>query len=283
MSHENAPLPSLDDWDEDVRARYPESGEDSDAFRDYGESVRPEVREFYRQNHTQQTVEFNRAVREKYLPLRSRRMGVWEAIGLLDEIVDESDPDTESPQTDHALQTAERIRAGGHPDWFVLTGLIHDLGKVLCLFDEPQWAVTGDTFPVGCAFSEKIVFHEFFAENPDSQVAEYQTRCGIYEENCGLDNVLISWGHDEYLYQVTKDYLPPEAAAMIRFHSCYPIHREGAYGHLLNDEDRKMFQWVRRFNPYDLYTKHDQRPDTDRLLPYYEELVSKYFPDELQW
>ena len=37
--------------------------------------------------------------------------------------------------------------------WFVLVGLIHDLGKVLCLFGEPQWAVVGDTFPVGCAFS----------------------------------------------------------------------------------------------------------------------------------
>ena len=24
----------------------------------------------------------------------------------------------------------------------------------------------------------------------------------MYEKNCGLDNVLMSWGHDEYLYQV---------------------------------------------------------------------------------
>ena len=39
-----------------------------------------------------------------------------------------------------------------HPDddWFHLVGLIHDLGKVMAFFGEPQWAVVGDTFPVGC-------------------------------------------------------------------------------------------------------------------------------------
>ena len=41
------------------------------------------------------------------------------------------------------------------------------MGKVLCLFGEPQWAVVGDTFPVGCAYPEKIVFYEFFKDNPD--------------------------------------------------------------------------------------------------------------------
>ena len=49
----------------------------------------------------------------------------------------------------------------------IVTGLIHDLGKVLCLWGEPQWAVVGDTFPVGCAFSDKIVYPEFFEENAD--------------------------------------------------------------------------------------------------------------------
>ena len=44
---------------------------------------------------------------------------------------------------------------------------MHDMGKVLCLFGEPQWAVVGDTFPVGCAYSDKIVYPEFFKNNPD--------------------------------------------------------------------------------------------------------------------
>lgn len=38
-----------------------------------------------------------------------------------------------------------------------------DLGKVLLhpSFGElPQWAVVGDTYPVGCAFDESIVHHK---------------------------------------------------------------------------------------------------------------------------
>ena len=150
------------------------------------------------------------------------------------------------------------------PDGSSSTGLIHDLGKVLCLFGEPQWAVVGDTFPVGCRYSEKIVFPEFFADNPDSSVPEYQTPCGIYEPGCGLDRVHLSWGHDEYLYHVVKDYLPDEGLAMIRYHSFYAAHREGAYTHLMNDHDRRLMDWVRAFNPYDLYSKGHQPPGRRR-------------------
>ncbi len=278
------PLSSLDDWDDDVRNRYSEDDRGQpDGFRDYGDQVRDSVRKFYHQNHIRQTVDFVRSSREKYLPLRTRRMGVWQAMEFLNELVDDSDPDTESPQIIHAVQTAEAIRADGHPDWFVLTGLIHDMGKVLCLFDEPQWAVTGDTFPVGCRYSEAIVYHEFFPENPDWRDKTYQTVNGIYEVGCGLNNVLMSWGHDEYLYNVVKDFVPREAQYMIRYHSFYAAHREGAYTHLMNDEDRDMFRCVREFNPYDLYTKCETPPDLEKLMPYYHDLVSEFFPDEIWW
>ncbi|MCP4784892.1 MAG: inositol oxygenase [Fuerstiella sp.] len=278
------PLSSLGDWDDDVRNRYQEGDSDqSKGFRDYGDQVRDSVREFYRQNHIRQTVEFVRSAHEKYLPLRTRRMGIWQAMEYLNELVDDSDPDTELPQIIHAVQTAEAIRADGHPDWFVLTGLIHDMGKVLCLFDEPQWAVTGDTFPVGCRYSEAVVYHEFFQENPDWHDESYQTVNGIYEAGCGLDNVLMSWGHDEYLYNVVKEFVPREAQYIIRYHSFYAAHREGAYTHLMNDEDREMFHCVREFNPYDLYTKSNAAPDVEKLMPFYRDLVSRFFPDEIWW
>ncbi len=41
----------------------------------------------------------------------------------------------------------------------------------------------------------------------------------MYEPNCGLNNLMMSWGHDEYLYQVLKhngSKLPDEAHYMIR-------------------------------------------------------------------
>ncbi len=93
----------------------------------------------------------------------------------------------------------------------------------------------------------------------------------------------MSWGHDEYMYHVVKDYLPPEALYMIRYHSFYPGHREGAYAHLMNAEDRKLFAAVRAFNPYDLYTKSEERPDVAALRPYYEDLIDEYLPGELSW
>ena len=160
---------------------------------------------------------------------------------------------------------------------------MHDLGKVLCLYGEPQWAVVGDTFPVGCAYSEKIVFPEYFGDNPDNQNADLQTSLGIYEEGCGLDNVLLSWGHDEYIYHVTKEYLPIEAQYMLRYHSFYPWHRENEYAHLTNAQDREMLSWVLEFNRYDLYTKSHGAPDLVKLRPYYEDLIAEFFPAKLCW
>jgi len=257
--------------------------EDTSQFRNYAAEARPTVREFYRLNHTHQTLEFARAKRAEYERLDKAEMSIWEAMDALNTLVDDSDPDLELPQIYHALQTAEAIRHDGHPRWFILTGFIHDLGKVLVKWDEPQWAVVGDTFPVGCAYSESIVYQELFAGNPDRHRPDYQTRNGIYEEGCGLDNVTMSWGHDEYLYLVTRDYLPPAAQAMIRYHSCYAIHREGAYAHLMNESDREAIAHVKAFNPYDLYSKSDTQPDLVGLRPYYEDLIAEFFPATIRW
>jgi inositol oxygenase len=289
---EARPQGNLDDWEEVPKARYadgadapPPSGpvKGREQFRDYRGAARPGVREFYRLSHRHQTLDFVLGKKRQYLPLRKQRMGIWEAMDLLNTLVDDSDPDTELGQIEHLLQTAEAVRRDGHPRWFILAGLIHDLGKVLCLFGEPQWAVVGDTFPVGCAFSDKVVFPEFFAESPDAGVPAYQPPCGIYEEACGLDRVHLSWEHDEYLYQVVKDHLPEEALYMVRYHSFYAAHREGAYGHLMDERDRELFAWVRAFSPYDLYSKGEARPDVERLRPFYEELIAEYFPPSLPW
>ncbi|PHS00309.1 MAG: inositol oxygenase [Blastopirellula sp.] len=295
LPEDNSPLENLHQLEDDLLERYPEpdtaeSGSqftDADKkqseFRNYQDPARDSVKEFYRLNHVNQTVEFVKQKRAEYLGLNKRKLGVWQALEHLNTLVDDSDPDTDLPQIAHAMQTAEQIRADGHPGWFILTGLIHDLGKVLCLWDEPQWAVVGDTFPVGCKFSDSIVYSEYFGENADHQAPEYQTECGIYEPNCGLDNVLMSWGHDEYLYHVTKDYLPLQALYMIRYHSFYPGHRENAYQHLMNDQDREYFRYVKEFNKYDLYTKSSSPPDVEKLRPYYQELIAEYFPDEIAW
>jgi inositol oxygenase len=255
-------------------------GKPAEQFRDY-EHARPRVEEFYALNHTHQTVDFVLGKKREYLSLQRKPMTVWEALDFLNTLVDDSDPDIEFTQIEHAMQTAEAIRAADQPRWFIVTGLVHDLGKVLCLFGEPQWAVVGDTFPVGCRWSPKIVHSELFRDNPDGHVPAYQTECGIYERGCGLDNVHLSWGHDEYIYHVVKNDLPDEALYMLRYHSFYPWHKEGEYTHLTNETDRSMLKWVRAFNRYDLYSKGSARPDVPALMPYYKALVEEFFPNPL--
>ena len=195
----------------------------------------PRVEEFYALNHAHQTLDFVLGKKREYLPRTRKTMTVWESLDYLNTLVDDSDPDIDFTQIEHALQTAEAIRAANQPRWFIVTGLIHDLGKILCLFGEPQWAVVGDTFPVGCAFSPTIVYSEFFKDNPDSLVPEYQTECGIYERGCGLDNVHMSWGHDEYVYHVVKDYLPPGSA----LHAALPLVLPVAQGRRVHAADQR--------------------------------------------
>ena len=279
MPDSSEPLSSLDEWEDDLLRRYPAR----DTFRDYAAEVRPGVREFYRLNHRYQTFEFGQQKRQQYLSLAKTQMGVWQAMEYLNTLVDDSDPDIDLPQIEHLLQTAEAIRSDNQPRWFILTGLIHDLGKILCLWGEPPWAVVGDTFPVGCKFSDRIVFHEAFIDNPDSTNERYQSDLGIYSAHCGLDQVNLSWGHDEYLYHVVKNYLPEPALNMIRYHSCYPVHREGAYRFLMNEHDHEMMKWVNAFNQYDLYTKRDERMDVAGLRPFYQQLIDEYFPASLHW
>ena len=126
--------------------------------------------------------------------------------------------------------------------------------------------MVGDTFPVGCAYSDAIVFPEYFRANPDSRIPHYQELYGIYEPHCGLENVHMSWGHDEYIYQVTRNYLPEPAHYMLRYHSFYSAHKHGAYRHLMSPHDEEMFQWVLKFNPYDLYSKGAVKPNLPEIL-----------------
>ncbi|XP_031093783.1 inositol oxygenase 4-like isoform X2 [Ipomoea triloba] len=248
------------------------------------------VKGLYRESHINQTYDFVKQMREKYRKMDRVEMSIWECCELLNAVVDDSDPDLDEPQIEHLLQTAEAIRKDyPNEDWLHLTALIHDLGKVLLLPSFgglPQWAVVGDTFPLGCAFDESIVHPEFFKENPDYNNPLYNTKNGVYSEGCGLENVLMSWGHDDYMYLVAKENkstLPNAGLFIVRYHSFYPLHKNGAYTHLMNDEDRENLKWLEIFNKYDLYSKSKVRIDVEKVKPYYESLSKKYFPEKLKW
>lgn len=116
----------------------------------------------------------------------------------------------------------------------------------------------------------------------------YSTPNGVYTPGCGIMNLMFAFGHDEYMYRMVqhnKCPFPEEGLAMLRLHSCYPWHRGGAYRQFMapDGSDQRLMDAVLDFNQFDLYTKADSRPDVDALWPYYQALIDKYMPGQLEW
>ena len=258
-------------------------------FRNYSISTPQRVKDNYLKARTNQTFYFVTKMHEHFANLNVK-MGIWDILENLNQLVDVSDPDLSHPNLFHAFQTAEMIRADNKPDWLQLIGLIHDIGKIMYLkgSDETgtgkneQWAMVGDTFIVGCELPNTLVFPEFNQYNLDIKDKYKSTKLGIYKENCGLDNVICSWGHDEYLYRILSsslnpNTLPEEALYIIRFHSLYAYHDKLEYMHFQSKKDKDFFSWLKLFNKYDLYSKTDIVQDADSLKEYYTTLINKYF------
>jgi inositol oxygenase len=70
---------------------------------------------------------------------------------------------------------------------------------------------------------------------------------------------------------------------MLRYHSFYPWHLEGAYARFMDASDATKLYWVKEFNSYDLYSKSDGAPDAKALRGYYQSLIDKYLPARIQW
>lgn len=187
----------------------------AETFRNYKDSDRQSVvLNHYRLMRQNQCVAFSRKMNDKYSFDKPRaKMTIKEAFKVLETYVDSSDPDVSLPNMIHMFQTAEGIRLAGHPDWFQLVGLIHDMGKIMFLWgseedgqigtaDGPQWALGGDTWVVGCKIPDCTVFPEFNALNPDLENQEFNTDLGMYTANCGFENLSFAYGHDEYLYRL---------------------------------------------------------------------------------
>ena len=254
------------------------------------ETAKARVRTLYRDARSLNTLTNTRRLLEKHAPRQTGTLSIAEVMNKIRRFVDLSDPDVELPNHQHALQTAESIRNANLPDWLQLVGLIHDFGKII--FEngtaedgtsiDTQWSIVGDTFVVGCPLPDTIVYPEFNELHPD----KYDTQCGIYTPGCGLDECMISYGHDEYLYRVlamSETNLPNIALKIVRYHSLYAWHDMGAYTELENEEDRLLKGWVKIFNQHDLYSKKRALVDEQKVWSHYDMLEKKYLPKGLQF
>ncbi|KAJ3550431.1 hypothetical protein NMY22_g495 [Coprinellus aureogranulatus] len=253
------------------REEEPEIGlrSELDPFRDSdNESNRVKMSD--NEQYGRHSTDFNAKARENSNHRARARLGIWEAIELLDTLTERRLQSYVS-RKEHLFQTAEAIRRDGKPEWMQAVGLVHELGRLLIIFEgEGQWGANGETFLIGCRFLDT------FANNPDFNDPVFSTIYGVYQPRDTLDNVMLSWVHDE-------SDLPEEALAMIRFHSFYHWHREGVYQHVCSETDAEALMAVKVNNPYALYSTHGERVDLEEVSPYYRTLVKKYFPAVLTW
>jgi inositol oxygenase len=272
---------------------------DIKTFRSYDnakDNVKARVKAHYRSMRQNQTYQYVKDMHDKFNNREPKKMLVENAIRLLDNFNDNSDPDTSLANVQHLFQSAEGAREKGEERWMILVCLIHDLGKMLYLWNDStigcsvdqQWGVTGDTFMLGCKLQDSLIYSEYNQENPDKDNPIIGSALGVYQNSCGLDNMLCAWGHDEYMYQVLNDSknrglhkIPEEGMKVIRYHSFYPWHNAGGYREFENEEDKKIRVLItERFNRYDLYTKTNQKLNINLLLDeYYRGLIMEFFPE----
>ena len=248
----------------------------------------------YRNMRLNQTVEYVRKQRKNWFKFDKGNFSIRQVFDLLEEFVDQSDPDLELPNKYHMFQAAEAARASGQPEWMILVSLIHDLGKIMCVWgsnsdgqgNQDQWGCVGDTFVVGCDLPEKLLAPELNAINPDTLDSRFQGD-GIYKRKCGLDNLMMAFGHDEYLYHVLSNHtdcrIPKQGLDAVRYHSCYALHSSNAYDRFLVDSDNISLSTTKSLNRFDLYSKSDKTPDLEHLWPFYDDLISKLCPGSLHW
>jgi inositol oxygenase len=269
-------------------------------FRNFEAVEGTHVERTYQEMYSGQTIDHVQQMHAQYLAApKFAELGVWDALELLSQVVDESDPDTELPQITHALQTAQSLEmltkdnpAFAGKDWLPLVGLIHDLGKIMLLKEFgslPQWSVVGDIFPINIPLHPAAVYqHKGF------HVANAAINGSVEPpaKGCGFDALKFSWSHDVYLAEVLErsgSTLPPEALYMIRYHSFYPWHtppqswnvetQGRPYQEYASEKDWQMLPYLHLLQKSDLYSKTPVLPERKT----YEALVATYIPHKLRF
>ncbi|KAG2487522.1 hypothetical protein HYH03_013803 [Edaphochlamys debaryana] len=261
---------------------------------------------FLRLNHARQTMDFVKRQTQLFGAMDKAQMGVWEALHTLNELREyeavlmaegnEAQDLSELPLLDHAFQTAELCRLH-HPDmdWLHLVGLIHGLGKLLAhrkFGSQPQWAICGETYPLGCRFSPHILGSQYFTANPDRRRRAYNTQTGIYNPGCGLLSVVMSWSAPEYLYLIlllNRAPMPEDALWVLRHAKFTTLSRpHSCYLPLCSREDMRRLPLLRSFQTLAAYRRQELPPgfalEGEARTAYYTGLIHKYIgAGNLHW
>jgi len=261
----------------------------------------PTRRQHYKQSWARQSLDYVLKMREKYSGFNLCKMNICEALQLMKnlpchrfKLKSENGSDNQEISIRTFLFTmAEEARLDGHPDWFQLVALIHDLGRVIKLinvsssndFQDYDWTIAIMSRVIGCNPSRSTSFKEFSYLRSDSQDNRYNTNLGIYHEGCGIENLLLSWTGQEYLHNMLKHNevgIPDEGIAIIRYFLLNEWHTHDEFHSFQSVDDEDLKSLVLDF--YDLRQRVERNlnkelsdKDCDKLWKtHYEWIATKY-------
>lgn len=200
--------------------------------------------------HEAQTKEDVEALKQKYETTSFGEFYVWDIIASLARCFDPTDVRLGvGSQEVHVLQMLEGMERDGitDPD-MLLAAIIHDMGKPLLIPHEP---------PEYIGFNNHII--------------------GEYPDGIGLDNIVLTYSQDEYLYTRLKDHLPDHLAWLVRYHGI----NIPKCSRLMDKRDREYTErYLIDFAKYDMGTKSMYHIPT-RKIEEYKDLVESAFPNPI--
>jgi len=201
--------------------------------------------------HAAQTRETVAALKRKYQKPVFGKVHVWELVQKLAFCVDAADIALGcANQLIHTQQVVEGMEQDGvqDPDLY-LAAILHDLGKVILLAGEAQENVIGSNMPIGA-----------------------------YEPGVGLEHVVLTWNHDEFMYSRIKDHVPEHVAWLVRYHSIQIAQTTPC----MNQKDQTyLSNYLWPFRKYDGYTKSPWHVPPPSVLDKYRDLIEKTFPQPI--
>lgn len=200
-------------------------------------------------NHLRQSADEAAVLINRYSRPALGRKPMIDWLYLLAACIDPSDIDLGCvSQLTHSLQVADSAKEAGLGDDIVLVALVHDIGKLLLLTNEPPCNIVGPNVLIAGGSSE-----------------------------VGLENSLVSWNHDEFAYQRLSAYLTDDQLWLIRFHS---LRFETAERYMSPADRDRHKRLLLPFRKHDLRSKDTFRTPR-RSLRDYAELLDRYFPGDI--
>lgn len=204
------------------------------------------------EKHRSQKVEDVALLNDKYLRgsyIFHKPISIWDAIEKLGMVSDPTDKELYAvSQWVHTLQVIEGMELAGIKDEQVyLAAWLHDLGKLLLLTNEDPANIVCDNFIIS-------------------------GKTGV-----GLDNCVVNWNHDEWVYLRLKNIVNDEIAWLVRYHS---VNLQSCMSYFDQKDRRYAEKYLDMFRRFDKGTKslHNiPKIDIDK----HRRLIEKHLPEPI--